>query len=136
MGSLKGMIRLVQFLKFSVVGTFGFFVDVAVYYLLELYLVSYVSRLGSFFSAVVFTYIFNKTVTFRNNHERENFWREFWPYLLSTLLGGTVNLLIFFICNEYFLENKAYLSIAIGSIGGLFVNFSLSRIIFNKKGSE
>lgn len=127
------MSRLFQFFKFSLVGAFGFLVDVGVYYFLDLILTNFLSRLGSFFSAVVFTYIFNKKITFNYVRGGKSFWREFGNYFMSMLAGGLINLMSFFLCNTFLFPEKAFLSIAIGSVAGLSVNFTLSRLVFSRK---
>lgn len=127
--------RFRQFFKFTFIGALGFLVDVIVFYLLNIILNTFFSRLGSFLSAVIFTYIFNKRITFKRLHSKENFWKEFIPYLFSMLLGGTVNLFTFFSIENsgLFISQWHFISIALGSCAGLFVNFSLSIFIFNKK---
>lgn len=106
--------------------------DVGVYYFLDLFLINFLSRLGSFFSAVVFTYVFNKKITFNHDQNGKSFWGEFGNYFMSMLAGGSINLISFFACNIFLFPEKAFLSIAIGSIAGLFVNFVLSRIVFRR----
>lgn len=126
------MNRLFQFFKFSVIGAGGFFVDVGVYYLLDLFMIDFISRLGSFFSAVVFTYIFNKKITFNHGQKGKSFFGEFWAYFMSMLAGGAINLMTFFIANVFLFPQKAFFSIALGSMAGLFVNFTLSKIVFKR----
>ena len=88
--------RIIQFFKFTFIGALGFLVDVIAFYLFNIILNNFFSRLISFLSAVIFTYIFNKRITFKNSHLKENFWKEFIPYLFSMILGGSVNLFTFF----------------------------------------
>lgn len=126
--------RLIQFFKFAFIGALGFLVDVMGFYSLNIILNTFFSRLGSFLFAVIFTYIFNKIITFKQLHSKENFWKEFIPYFFSMLLGGSVNLLTFFSIeySNLFFSQWHFVSIALGSCAGLFVNFFLSIFIFNK----
>ena len=125
--------RITQFLKFSGIGTLGFLTDSGVFYICNLLLGNFYSRLISFFIAVVFTYIFNKRVTF-NIEKSECFWKEFPAYFCSMIAGGLVNLLMFFILVYFynFFSERQLLAIAIGSLSGLSINFLLSLKIFKK----
>jgi len=127
--------RIFQFFKFSIVGALGFCVDVFCFYVLILIVNTYASRSLSFFAAVVFTYILNKTITFDNKETKKKFWKEFPVYFGSMLLGGAVNLTTFFFLESSFVffSERCYIAIAIGSIAGLFVNFFLSVLIFRKR---
>lgn len=124
-----------QFFKFSVVGSMGYVVDVATFYLTHCILGSFFSRLFSFGVAVVFTYVFNRALTFRYSTTIGSFWRQFPSYFLSMTVGGVVNLVVFFILNSSFLFfiERAYLAIAFGSFAGLFVNYFLSSQLFHIK---
>lgn len=125
--------RFYQFLKFSIVGSLGFCVDLFSFYLYSSVFPYPLPRILSFISAVIFTYICNRTLTFKKSMRK--FWKEFPSYFLSMLGGGTLNLLVFFFLNNYstYFHSRAYLSIAVGSIAGLGMNYLLSLIVFQYK---
>lgn len=127
--------RIFQFLKFSIVGTLGFLVDVGCFFCLSSLFGTFLSRIISFLAAVLFTYVLNKTLTFGLIYSSVGFWEQLVPYLISMLAGGSVNLITFFILDwtVIFISHRPFLGIAIGSLAGLLVNFSLSLQIFNKK---
>lgn len=126
--------KLFQFFKFSIIGALGFLVDIITFYSLNIIFNTFFSRICSFLLAVIFTYICNKILTFRQIRTKNNFWREFVPYFFSMLLGGSINLLTFFIIetSNLFFSQFHFISIALGSCAGLFVNFFLSVFIFDK----
>lgn len=127
--------RIFQFLKFSIVGTLGFLVDVGCFFCLSSLLGHFFSRIISFLAAVLFTYVLNKTLIFGLISSSLGFWKQLIPYLISMLAGGSVNLITFFILDWtiVFISQRPFLGIAIGSLAGLLVNFSVSIKIFNKK---
>ena len=131
---MKNSKVLLQFIKFGLVGTGGFIVDTAVFYLCALFLTWNPSRCISFFAAVVFTYVCNRSFSFGVKGS-EGFIRQFFPYFASMLLGGAVNLGCFFILTldkSGVFGTYPILAIAAGSIAGMFVNFVLSKLIFKK----
>lgn len=127
--------KFFQFFKFSIIGGLGFGIDVATFYFFNLALNTYLSRLGSFVVAVIFTYIFNKLFTFDVIYSRINFWKEFPAYFGSMVIGGAVNLITFFLLETYssFFSHRHYLAIAMGSASGLVINFFLSVFIFQER---
>lgn len=122
--------RLSQFVKFSLVGAAGFLVDVTSFYLCAPTLPNPFPRIVSFTSAVIFTYALNRSITFR--FRQRKFWKQFPAYLLSMMGGGSINLLVFFLLQNYslFFFDRPYISIALGSVAGLIFNFILSLKIF------
>lgn len=124
---------IIQFFTFSIIGIGGFVVDASVYQLLYSWAGEVASRLVSFSLAVFFTYTLNNLITFRDISHY--FWTKFPAYFVSMLGGGFVNLLTFFLVNRFFLldPSQAYLSIALGSLAGLFFNFFASLLVFKKK---
>lgn len=123
----------IQFFSFSIIGVGGFIVDAGVYHLLYSCFGEIFSRIFSFSSAVFFTYTLNNLITFKNFSNY--FWTKFPAYFVSMLGGGCVNLLTFFLVNRFFSldPSRAYLSIALGSLAGLFFNFFASLFVFSKK---
>lgn len=124
---------MIQFFKFTVVGTGGFLVDSLVYWFFNLALSPLPTRLISFSSAVLFTYVFNRRFTF-NLKSQQNL-REFAIYFANMVLGGLVNISVFMLLITYvpIVINWPIIGIACGSIAGLFVNFLTSKILFSKR---
>ena len=119
------------FLKFAVVGGFGFVVDSLCYLIFSNFLPIVLSRLLSFSLAVVFTYLFNKIYTF---NARGVTISEFFRYYVNMIFGGFVNLVFFYasISMIDFVSKYPVIGIALGSVAGMFVNFMTSRVLLLK----
>lgn len=122
-----------QFLRFSIIGGFGFVVDVAVLYLLRhLGLDLYTARVISFIAAASATWLGNRVFTFQSQAgSRKKLTGEWATYLLAMTLGGLVNyatyaLLITFIP---LFHQHPWLAVAGGTGAGLLINFSTARRI-------
>jgi len=122
-----------RFLKFCVVGGGGFVVDSAVYLGASLAAGPLASRFTSFTAAVVFTYVFNRWFTFEN--PRKASVAEFTKYYASMVLGGAVNIGIFYaaVTLSSLVAKFPVAGIALGSVAGLVVNFLTSRMLFSQK---
>lgn len=122
-----------RFLKFCVVGGGGFVVDSAVYLAASLAAGPLASRFVSFTAAVVFTYVFNRWFTFEN--PRKATAAEFAKYYASMVLGGAVNIGVFYAALTLSPLVVAFpvAGIALGSVAGLVVNFLTSRMLLSRK---
>ncbi|WP_373819003.1 GtrA family protein [Glaesserella sp.] len=121
---------------FSISGGIGFIIDASVYYLVSHAIPYYGAKLISFISAVFFTWIFNRNITFRYAVKSENIFIEFAKYFSSMLLGGMVNYIVFIILmrQSFVVQTYPIIGIACGSIVGLICNFSITKLmIYNKK---
>lgn len=117
-----------QFLQFSVVGVLGFLVDTAILYAVLAFGDYYYSgRVVSFLGAVTFTWYMNRTFTFRNRSP--DLFRQWFHFLVTNSGGGLVNILVYSLLIASFELVRSYpiLGVAVGSIAGLTVNFTLSR---------
>ena len=127
-----------QFLLFAVSGTLGFLVDSGVLYLLKGLLGLYLARAASFLAAVFFTWIFNRSLTFRSQRSGYSRRSEFGVYLALMAAGGSVNYLIFSLL-VFFLplvHAEPIIGVAAGSIAGMFVNWMTSKyFLFRKRES-
>ena len=121
-----------KFFRFCIVGGIGFLVDSGVYYLIAIIFPVLLSRLLSFSSAVLFTYYFNRSFTFKKQSVMTI--AEFFKYYSAMVLGGAVNIGSFMLSMRLIPTIKDYpiLGIAIGSIAGLIVNFIFSKLILEK----
>ncbi len=119
---------LTQFLKFGVVGTFGFVVDTAVVYALRYRLGLYGAGLVAFVVAATANWVMNRLWTFRGQGSLPVH-REWARYMVTNLAGfvlnrGTYALLVTFVAIA---AEQPVLAVAAGSIAGMGVNFVLSR---------
>lgn len=124
-----------QFASFALVGVAGLIVDIAVLYAcLGIGLGYYGGRVCSFLAAVWTTWELNRRYTFAGgaaDAPRPQWWR----YLLAMLGGGVVNYLVYgavvsFVPGLPFLPVVA---VAVGSLAGMFVNFSSAKFLVFKK---
>ena len=124
-----------QFLLFAISGTLGFLVDSLTLYLLKGALGLYLARAVSFLAAVFFTWLFNRSLTFRN--QRSGYYRrsEFGVYLALMAVGGSVNYLIFSLLVFFIplVHAEPIIGVAAGSIAGMFVNWVTSKYFLFRK---
>lgn len=126
---------MTRFFLFCVVGTGGFLVDSGVFLVVALFFPALLSRILSFSAAVLFTYFLNRRLTFQVRKRACS--SEFIHYYANMVLGGAVNIAVFY--GTYVLtplvKTHPIVGIALGSIAGLVVNFLTSRILFRAKGT-
>ena len=123
-----------QFLRFAAVGTAAFVVDTAVLYTgLAVGLGFYWGRALSFVVAATFTWYGNRRVTFTQTHAHGAgaIAAEWARFLLANLVGGAVNYGTYAALVNLVPAVRAYpvLGVAAGSIAGLSVNFTLSKLL-------
>jgi putative flippase GtrA len=122
---------VVQLLRFSLIGTAGFVVDVAVLYLLTHSGIDlYSARACSFVAAASFTWFGNRRLTFRSaagSHRRLT--GEWFLYLGAMTLGGLVNYGTYALLITYLpmFHDHPWLAVAAGTGAGLLINFTLAR---------
>lgn len=128
-----------QFIVFSFSGTLGLIIDITVLFYSSLYLNLYISRIISFLFAVVVTWILNRNLTFK---QKDNYLprylsdlaNEFKRYFLASLIGGVINLSIYFL--YIYINNDSldkYIATILGGLAGLISNFIFSKFIIFKK---
>ena len=120
---------------FSISGGVGFLIDATVYYVSAYVFDFYISKIISFLSAVFFTWLFNRNITFKGCLKRGSIFMEFMKYLSSMTFGGLMNYITFiFLMNEYELVRVfPVIGIACGSATGMVFNFALSKFLIYKK---
>ena len=127
---------LPPFIRFGIVGCLGFCVDVGVLYLM-LYGVGfgrYVGRLISYIVAASSTWYFNAAITFPESQATNRTW-EWARFVALNSLGGVVNYAVYatYVRFQYRSALAPAIAVAIGSLAGLVVNFSVSKqFVFNK----
>lgn len=120
-----------QFVRFAIIGTLGFVVDVGVLYgALALGASPMGGRVLSFLAAASFTWLANRHCTFSATASP---WREWRYYVASMAAGLAVNFLVYALVLE--LLPPAWwtpgLAVACGSLAGLGINFtSAKRFVF------
>lgn len=120
---------------FAISGGLGFLVDTAVLYLFIGSLGPYMARGLSFLSAVLFTWIFNRSITFKGKSSNMKPRSEFVSYLLLMLCGGAVNYGLYSLLMSSYriVSDYPVIGVAAGSIAGMFVNLATSKLILFRK---
>ncbi|CAB3780853.1 GtrA family protein [Pararobbsia alpina] len=128
-----------ELLRFGVAGVAGFLVDAGVLYLgLAIGLGYFAGRIVSFLCAVFCTWQINRRFTFAGSTADGPVWSEWWRYLAAMSAGGAVNyaaysLVVLTLKSALLLP---LLSVAIGSMAGLAVNFSGAKLWVFKQRRE
>jgi len=126
-----------QFLLFGAVGTAGFVVDATV--LLALTATTLVGplagRVASYLCAATFTWALNRVITFPDRAGRASpaQWARF---LGANTVGALANFGIYtwLILEHPLLPGQPVVAVAIGSLSGLAINFTLSRSLVFQAG--
>ena len=125
-----------SFLLFAVSGVFGYIADLLITLILGGLIGLYLSRIPAFIGATLVTWVFNRNITFKgkeSNHDK--LLLEYLHYASLMILGLVVNYIVYAIF-LYILPDTIYsvvISVAAGSLAGMFVNYINSKkYIFNK----
>ncbi|HZO23260.1 MAG TPA: GtrA family protein [Steroidobacteraceae bacterium] len=127
---LRQIIR--QFLAFGTVGVAGFVVDAGVLTLM-LRLTGagpYLGRVVSFLCAATFTWALNRVFTFRDQGTHHTLGAQWLRFLGANAIGGFVNFGVYslLLATVAFFTAHPVAGVAAGSLAGLAVNFTLSRM--------
>jgi putative flippase GtrA len=130
---------LPKFIRFGIVGCFGFIVDVGVLYFL-LYAVGlghYAGRLASYIAAASATWYLNGQITFPESRSANRTW-EWLRFVAFNALGGLVNYAVYatYISVRHNSAIAPAIGVAIGSLAGMLVNFLVSKQFVFRKQSE
>jgi putative flippase GtrA len=120
-----------QFVTFGLVGTGGFVVDATVlHFALTAGLGFYAGRLLSYLTAATFTWAMNRRFTFRAQRGPDRL-REWARFLVANALGGGVNYAVYaiLVASSATFAASPVLGVAVGSIAGMFVNFTVNRYV-------
>ena len=123
------------FIRFAVVGTFGFLVDAtALTVALDHGAGLYLGRAISFLTAATTTWYLNRKITFESRDLR--IFREWLRFLLANAVGGLANFVVYaaLVAFVSVFAHHPILAVAAGSVTGLTLNYLLSkRIVFANK---
>ncbi len=123
-----------EFLRFAAIGTVAFVIDtIVLYVMLWIGLGHYGGRAISFLVALTFTWNGNRRITFASTraHGAHAIAAEWLRYLMANLTGGLVNYSMYAWLVSAFplVRANPVLGVAAGSIAGLSVNFTLSKLL-------
>jgi putative flippase GtrA len=128
--ALSGRPILAQFLRFGVVGTFGFLVDTATVYGLRGMLGLYGAGAFAYLTAGSANWLLNRLWTFRGQGSLpiHHQWARF---LAVNLIGFSVNRGTYFALVTWsaLCHRQPVFAVAAGAIAGLGFNFHLSRTV-------
>ena len=121
-----------QFLRFCAVGAVGFVIDAGILQVLVAsgHVNPYTARVGPFLAAASGTWWINRYYTFKVNQQPTRV--EWLRYVALMGLGAVVNYGAFALCIAFWVlaHTRPWLGVAVGSIAGLVVNFTTSRLLF------
>ena len=130
--------RLVRFIRFGLVGGFGFVIDLGVVLALiqALQLDPVLARIPAWITAVSITYLFNLLFTFRSARlklvgKRQRL-RRYGLYVLSQLAGGVVNVLTYVLVVSLF--GVAWsVGLVIGTLVGMILNYLGASAVIDRR---
>ena len=126
-----------QFISFALVGVAGFVVDSGTLYAaMALGAGHYSGRIISYLTAATSTWLLNRRFTFHGRHDA-NWLAEWARFLGANALGGLVNYSVYalLVSTSPLIAAQPVIGVAVGSIAGLAVNFTLSRLVVFTGGS-
>lgn len=117
-----------QFLRFGVVGVFGFCVDTATVYALRPALGLIGAGMVSYLVAATANWALNRAWTFRGP-QKGRAHHQWVAYLMANSVGFLLNrgTYVALVASSVICRSYPVLAVAAGSVAGMFVNFALSR---------
>lgn len=120
---------------FILAGIVGYIVDVSTTTLVNLWLFNpLLSRIPAFLLAATATWAINRKFTFRGLSSGESISKEYIKYLALMLAGAVVNYAVYAACLTLitFPPYSIPISIGIGGLAGMVVNYLLSKSLLYK----
>jgi putative flippase GtrA len=138
-GPVATLESLPQFIRFGIVGCIGFGVDSVTLYA-AIYLLGlnpYAGRALSYLCAATSTWYFNRLITFTNNRSA-NRGREWFTFVVCNSLGGAVNYTVYALYVRHGVVSPAapLIGVALGSLAGMSVNYTLSKHLVFRRAAE
>jgi len=129
-----------ELIMFAVAGVIGYGADVTVTMLFHSLLGVYFARFPAFMAAATITWLFNRSITFKNRHSRHtSIIKEYIHYVSLMTFGLVVNYAAYAVSITV-LANQRFaipICVAIGSLAGLLVNFFMSkRYVYTKESAD
>ena len=125
---ILNLVYRARFVRFAAVGSAGLLTNLYIFhfgvYFFELGI--NISATLAFIFANFQNYLINAKWTFKGSNERVGF-KEYLKFLLSSLLGLGVNLLILNLYICLFIEQTVYLGQTIGILAGTIFNYRFSK---------
>ena len=120
-----------QFIRFCIVGTIGFIFDAGTLHILvnDINVNLYTGRVVSFLVAATVTWALNRNYTFKVDRKANR--TEWVCYVAFMMVGAVINYGAFAVCITWWEIARAqpWLAVAVGSLAGLGVNFTTSRLL-------
>jgi len=120
---------------FSIVGGIGFCIDTTIFYLMHFSFNDAISRFFSILTAMTFTWLANRNVTFKVNKNISK--REWIKYFSVNVTGMTINFscFLFFIRLNPFFKQYFIIPLSMATGISMWFNFALSKYYTFKKKS-
>jgi putative flippase GtrA len=122
-----------QVFRFGMIGGLAFGIDAAVLSgLVALGLTPFVGRIGSIGVAIVFTWLMNRRLTFKV--EAPPSWTEFGHYVAISLMGASINYLVFSAAT--LAKAPMLLALALGTACAMGFNFVRYRALLASRDAQ
>lgn len=120
---------------FGVAGGIGFLVDSGILYLLKGELGLYGARVFSFLAAAFATWVVNRNLAFQACRSGVSLRKEFSAYLVLMASGGLVNYALYawLVTSSEAVAEHPVLGVAVGSLGGMIINYLAARFLLFKR---
>lgn len=123
-----------QFLRFCAVGVIGFLIDAGILQALVFGMNAnlYAARVVSFLAAASGTWLLNRRYTFEASRKPTH--AEWLRYVGFMVLGASVNYGAYALAITYWsvVRTQPWLGVGLGSLAGLGLNFTTSRMLFRR----
>jgi putative flippase GtrA len=121
-------------IMFGISGVIALFIDIGVLYVLKPLLGLYGARVCSFLGAATFTWLFNRSITFKGPKSGAIV-VEYLSYLSTMALGGGINYLTYALSIQLVdaIREQPAWGVALGSLVAMAFNFMSARRIMQKK---
>lgn len=120
---------------FGLAGGVGFLVDAGVLYLVKGVLGLYAARIVSFLAAAFTTWLVNRNLAFQARKSGVPLHKEFSAYVVLMTSGGLVNYILYawLVTVSALVAQHPVIGVAVGSLGGMLVNFATARFFLFKR---
>jgi len=122
-----------QFFFFAIVGFFGFLIDTTTFYFLHFSIDYAFSRIISICTAMSFTFLLNRKLTFKVTHQP--FFKSWLKYFLVNATSALINFSCFLELTKasQFLKHYFIIPLVISTFISMWINFVFSRYYVFKK---